>query len=313
MQNVPSGERSLADAVARYIRHTQELYDSREWMNVRCALARLVPYARWNKQSWRRALDCLEIEYDLSPQYRRVVWARWLRFLRWAVEHEETSAQLLVEVSAFRATFRAFAVGLGRGEPFDDLTSFEPTKTTREPLSFTVISNILPSLPKLTRDVVSLLAFTGARPSDVLRLRSCDIDQSSDPWLARPAFHKTAHRGLPRVIVLPPSAQHIIDRRLTPFTPQDWIFPAPKDPRRPCTTSTIAQALARAQNRLKSQRFTLYDLRRRAAQLVRQVEGLDVAQVLLGHTSSRTTELYAPRRDELSAHLATVLEREVRL
>ena len=36
----------VAHLVGDYIAFTRELYDSREWMNIRCALGRLIPNAR---------------------------------------------------------------------------------------------------------------------------------------------------------------------------------------------------------------------------------------------------------------------------
>jgi integrase len=58
-------------------------------------------------------------------------------------------------------------------------------------------------------------------------MRACDIDMTGTEWLYRPHHHKTAHRGMGRVIALGPQAQEIGNRYLKPnleaylFSPRD--------------------------------------------------------------------------------------------
>lgn len=293
----------LPDQVRAFVAFTRSTSHSHEWMNLRCALARLVLHAdALDRQSLRHALDCLQLEESLSAGYRRSCWARWLRFLRWAVEHEHASAELLVHATSWRPRFRD-------PQPPDDL-EHPPRKASGAQLSAEAFQATIPLLTRLTRDLVELLALTGARPAEILILRTCDIERSDGHHIARPSRHKTAHLGHERTIALNRSAWFIIERRLKPFAPMDWLFPAPKDPRRHCSVNTASQQLRRVQKRLNLPRFTLYDLRRHSAQVVRQHAGLDTAQALLGHASIRTTEIYAPRLNELIVDAAEILDRE---
>lgn len=97
---------TLAEHVREHVTFTRESYESREWMNVRSALARLVQNCdELTTKNVRHALDCLHLEHELSPSYRRSCWTRWRRFFRRAVEHELASVELLVHVQAWRPRF----------------------------------------------------------------------------------------------------------------------------------------------------------------------------------------------------------------
>jgi len=288
---------ALAELVAVYVAHCEKIYPSREWMNVRAALARLVTSTKTlRKRDIRNALDILELERELSVNYRRQVWQRWQRFIRWAVEHEHAPALLIFELSAFRPRFQA--------KPTDD----EPHQD-KPTFNIADFRNALPFVTRTTRDVLIVLACTGARPSDILRLQTRDIDV--ELRIAQPGKHKTAHRGRSRVIPLPPPAWLIIEQRLQPFCPADWLFPAARNLRTCAKTDVIAQNLRRAQKRHRLPSWSLYDLRRHAARFTRSNASLDEAQALLGHASIRTTELYAPRRTQLAEHAANLLSKEV--
>lgn len=69
------------------------------------------------------------------------------------------------------------------------------------------------TLPFLTRHVRGLIRFqqlTGCRPGEACSLRRADIDKSSPVWLYRPATHKLAYCGKPRVIPLGPQVQSLL-------------------------------------------------------------------------------------------------------
>jgi len=58
---------------------------------------------------------------------------------------------------------------------------------------------------------VQLLRITGARPSEILTLRLCDIDGSEDDvWLVALTHHKNAHHGKARVLVFDQPAQNVM-------------------------------------------------------------------------------------------------------
>lgn len=50
-------------------------------------------------------------------------------------------------------------------------------------------------LSPIIKAMVRIQAATGMRPSEVCKMRPCDIDKSGPEWFYRPPDHKTAHRG----------------------------------------------------------------------------------------------------------------------
>lgn len=291
---------TLAGHVREYVAFTRELYPSREWMNVRAALAKLIAECdELTVRKVRHALDCLTLNVELTPNYRRKCWARWQRFLRWCVEHEHAHVELLVHTSSWRPRFPRGAARSERSNPV----------VARKPLVFSDIWAAVPFMPQPCRDVVTLLTLTGARPSEITNLLTRDFD--TQHWVAVLTQHKSAHHGLLRELAFPHDAIPLLEQRLRPFTPLDPLFPAPKDVTRCVTVQTVGQQLRRTLLRHKELRlFQLYDIRRLCARTVRAAASLDHAQALLGHANARTTEIYAPRRDDIARSAVEILARE---
>ncbi len=63
-------------------------------------------------------------------------------------------------------------------------------------------------------DMVSLQLISGARTGEICSLTPAQIDRSGDVWLYRPAKHKGALRGKPRVIAFGPRAQDVLRKYL---------------------------------------------------------------------------------------------------
>ncbi len=115
-----------------------------------------------------------------------------------------------------------------------------------------------------------------------------EIDRT-DPscWVYRPGHHKTAHKDKSRVVPLGPKAQEIILPRLLKAGKQGRVFPM--------TRSSLRTAVLRGCDRAEVPRFGPNRIRHTVGTEVRAREGLETAQVLLGHTKANTTEIYAER------------------
>ena len=82
-----------------------------------------------------------------------------------------------------------------------------------EPVADAVVAQTLPNLPPEAADLVRLLRLTGARPSELMDLKACDIIQTRDDlWEYHLAEHKTAHKGHQRCIYFGPRAIKILER-----------------------------------------------------------------------------------------------------
>ncbi|CAB5207021.1 XerC Integrase [uncultured Caudovirales phage] len=139
-------------------------------------------------------------------------------------------------------------------------------------------------IPHLKPDVAAAVEFqrlTGCRSAEVLRLTMGQVDGST----YRPVKHKNAWRGKARTIHLGNRALSLIAK---------W---ATDDPHRPLFLSMdsaeYGKRIKRACKRAGVPHFSPHQIRHAHGTLVRAKYGLDAAQAALGHSSARTTEIYA--------------------
>lgn len=320
MSPPPPSRRQLAELIAEYVAHIEQVYASRAWMTVRSALARLsIAVDQLDYPSLREAALALAADDTLSKSYRRDCINTWKRFLAWCVEYDAVPADLVHRFQCVRLRFPlnreecrippcelvsppATPAGVpptparpSPGRPPRAITRTAPDPR-RDPAAFAAaLMRTIPRLEKQLRDIVLLLALTGARPGELLALTTAAIDTTCSPWFATIEDHKTRHQtDRPRYLVFTPRAAAHLDKHLRPFCPHDYLFPAPKDPNRPISTDLVQKRLRRTLTTHGLPRFTLYDLRRWAATTSRRSGDLHAAQALLGHSRASTTEIYAP-------------------
>jgi len=172
--------------------------------------------------------------------------------------------------------------------------------------------------------MVDLQRLTGMRPGEVCQLRTGDIDRSGKVWKFRPLSHKVEHHGKDRVIFFGPQAQAVLGPFLRPNEPSRFLFSpaeaerirrdrqraarktkvqpsqvsrAKKDPRvHPgdvYTTDSYRRAIASACRKAGIDPWHPNQLRHLAATNLRREFGIEVARVVLGHTTVGMTEVYA--------------------
>jgi integrase len=126
------------------------------------------------------------------------------------------------------------------------VTGLQRGRTTApdsEPVGPVDDSTVNATLPFLTRHVRGLIRFqqlTGCRPGEACSLRRVDIDASGAVWLYRPANHKLAYRGKPRVIPLGPQVQSLLAEYPTDKDDEAIFSPA---------RSMVETSALRSQNR----------------------------------------------------------------
>ena len=181
----------------------------------------------------------------------------------------------------------------------------------------------------------------GMRPFDILH-------DDPECWIYIPGRgsspvgqHKTAHLGRIKVIALTKNAQRILVPRITDFASREYIF-APDEairelyerrrasqqkecfskgqtgedsehhpmitPGKKYTTGALRNACKRGCLRAGVDAFVPYDLRRTAATGARALLGKEAARVLLGHTSTDTTDIYLLEEVQEAMRIAKVLD-----
>ena len=165
------------------------------------------------------------------------------------------------------------------------------------------------------------------RPSEVCRIRPCDIDRTGEVWMFRPAKHKTANKGKRKAVPLIGDAREAItdylnrDPQAYCFSPADsvtwWLATKranrkskvqpsqesrakaspSKEPRECFDSHSYRQSIQRAAKRAKVESWHPYQLRHLAGTVVRDALGIEAAQALLGHSHAAMTEHYAKQNE----------------
>lgn len=152
------------------------------------------------------------IEANLT---RRVVNARIdriKRMFRWAVSFELVQPSVWHGLTSLR--------GLRRGQ--HGVREAPGIK----PVPLEAVEATLPHLGEFLRAMVQVQLLTACRAGEVIVMRTCDIDFSTDPWVFRPEKHKGQWRGLSREILIGRKAQEILQPFLRHDEPEAYVFPA---------------------------------------------------------------------------------------
>jgi integrase len=182
----------------------------------------------------------------------------------------------------------------------------------------------MPFLPRQLRAIAELQRLTGMRSGEVVIMRTYDLDMSGRIWVYIPERHKTERHGKRRRIFLGPRAQEIVrpwlrpvlmeylfqpreaeaerhaERkryRRTPMTPSQRARTRKADPKKAprdrYDSRSYGHAIEKACRRAGVPKWHPHQLRHNAATRLRKEFGLDVARVVLGHSSPAVTEVYA--------------------
>lgn len=197
------------------------------------------------------------------------------------------------------------------------------------------IEAIRPHVAPTIWAMIQLQLWSAARPGEVCNIRTCDVRDDSDlipvsvaglAWLYSPGSHKREHHDLERWVLFGPRAQAILAAWFKPAEPEAYIFspresreahlrtvkakrktprfPSSNRPRKASpkrapgeryTTITYGGAIAQACEKAGIPRWSPNRLRHNAATRLRKLHGAEVAQILLGHTNLKVTEIYAER------------------
>jgi integrase len=180
---------------------------------------------------------------------------------------------------------------------------------------------ILPHVPPTVAAMLMVQFYSAARPGEVCRMTTGEIDRSVAPWIYRPTRHKTAHLGKSRAIPLGPEARKVISPWLRPDRPDLPLFrPAEgyqhghkvtgKKARhfRPTyNKDSYAQAVVRGCERAGVPPFRPNRVRHTAGTRIRRTHGLEAAQVIIGHSHANITEIYAEKNLDMATRVVEEL------
>ena len=227
------------------------------------------------------------------------------RFLQWKRRHMEEGQSDVrshlewlvvdrkVSRSAFNIAFSAlsflYAEVLKQPAPLDGLRRPRSGRQLPEILSQQEVLRLLDSLRNVKhRVLVALLYAGGLRVSEVVRLQVGDID--SQRMLIRVRQGKGRKD---RYTVLPRSILADLRSYWKAYRPSKWLFPGARAGRH-LTERSVQKVFARAVRAVGiTKRATVHTLRHSfATHLLEGGTDLRYIQELLGHRSSRTTEIY---------------------
>lgn len=158
------------------------------------------------------------------------------------------------------------------------------------PVDSVTIDSTLPHLPPVVADVIRVLHYTGARPSEIFGMRRGDIDRSKEPWTFQPGRHKTSSKGKSRVVLFGPRARAVLLKYLV-GPAGGLVFERPEGGA--FKRWNLHQFVQNACKKAKVGPWFPYQLRHSAGTTARKEADLEAAQVLLGHSRRSTTERYA--------------------
>lgn len=319
---------TIAELVLKYLDHAEAYYGTAgpTTSEYRCLCDAVKPlvelYARTSANDFGplalKAVRQRMIDRGWARKHINRQISRIRRVFRWGVENE------IVGASTLHALQAVAALKAGRTEA--------PETNRVLPVPDDHVDAVLPHVSPQVAAMIELQRKTGARAGEIIQLRPCDVDRSGEIWIFRPARHKTQYAGRDREIYLGPEAQKILtpwlDRpddafcfspaeaeaarnasrraaRRSPMTPSQAARKPKTTPRRPkrdhYTVSAYRRAIVYGIGRAKSTHWHPHQLRHAFATVARAKFGLDVVQVLLGHATADTTQIYAQADRERAA------------
>ena len=242
----------------------------------------------------------------LSPRTRKVYLGHARRFVAWAALHAVDSKPVeqarryllhLVTVRKVSRSYHSQAVSalkqLLAAEGSEEVAAGLPRPKPERPLPVVLSRDEVLRLLQAVRNpkhkaLVTLTYAAGLRVGEVVRLRPDDLDH--DRGLIRVRRGKGAKD---RYTMLSPRAATVVQTYRDAFQPERWLFPGARVDRHLTVRSAQRVIQTSALRAGIKKTVTPHTLRHSfATHLLERGTDLRYIQELLGHTSSRTTEIY---------------------
>jgi len=213
-----TGGPTVAQILLPYLRHAQAYYPhGSEFETIKDALKPvrelygMKPAAEFGPLSLKAVREAM-IRLGWNRTYINRQVGRVVRCFKWAAAEE------LIPTTVFSGLKTLAALRAGK------TTAREAE--LRLPADPAAVVAALPFLPPHVRAVVELLRISGMRPSEACRMTLSQIDRTKAVWVYTMTKHKTAHRGMHRVVIFGPAAQVVIAAYLDgrDLDPDDPLF-----------------------------------------------------------------------------------------
>ena len=318
---VPCPSFLVMDLVAEYLEFAKRNYRTggkvgREYLNVRSALKHLLPLTEGiGVDDFRprhlKAFRELLIQKGMARTTINKVVGIVCRMYHWGAEEDHVHPDTWHRLRAVR--------GLARGK--SDARETSPIGPVAEDL----FRATLPFMPPAVAAIAEVMWFTGMRPGEAVQMRRRDLDMTGEDWLYVPASHKTECHGKERKIPIGPRARKVLLEFLS-LDPNRAIFQPERSRTKKVkrasanqeatggasrrggyTTTSFGRAVRRACERAELPLWTPNQIRHAYASGVREEFGIEAARIMLGHSNTSTTEIYA----EISTHKATQIAAQI--
>lgn len=309
---------TIADLCLLYLDFAETYYKaSSEYENLQLAIKPLselfatLPAKQFGILQFRACREWWLKPGTRSRQYVNKQMKRLLRVFKWM------TGEGLIPSSIFESLRCVASLQRGRSE------AKEAPRIL--PANEKVVQATLPHMTQVLRDMVEFQLLVGCRPGEVVAIKPCMVDRSTDVWTITLDKHKGAWRGHSRFIYVGPKAQRILTKyllrsadsfcfspiesekerqqlrhaaRVTPLgqgnKPGSNVTRTPRKKPGECfTAGTYARSIRSACLRGKVEPWAPNQLRHLAATNIRKQFGLEAASVLLGHAELSVTQVYA--------------------
>jgi len=310
---------SVSEVILAYVMQAQQRYGQGSELGCLKDALRTVKQLYGSDAAAEFGPRCLKTVRDAfiakgwSRSYVNKQITRIRRVIKWAVAEELIPGEVYHRLSAVD--------GLRRGDPGARET--EPVK----PVPEAFVAAVKPCVVPQVRAMIELQSLTAMRPGEVTIMRTCDLETSGRVWVYKPAHHKTERHGHTREILLGPRAQEVLKPWLRvnikeflfqPAEAMAWRWGEQRKERKTplwkshvkmkerkkkgrkrikfaahYTVNAYSYAVRRGCKKAKVPAWSTNRLRHNAATNLRKEHGIELARIILGHSSAFTTEIYA--------------------
>ncbi len=214
-----------------------------------------------------------------------------------------SQSSLKIAYSALRFLYETT---LGRGWVIDKIPYPKTTKTIPHVLSKCEIQRLFDATVTLKQKAMLMVTYSaGLRISETARLKITDIDST------RMLIRVDQGKGnKDRHTLLSQKALTTLREYWKAYRPKDWLFPRDTDPREHVPVATIHTVFARAKRQANLKKpASCHTLRHSfATHLLEAGVDLHTIQLLLGHSSIRTTTVYLHVSNKSIAKIVSPLD-----